>query len=272
MPSHPKTGEVKVFLSMTYLQALILGIVQGITEFFPVSSSAHLRLFKKLLSIPDGEHLLYFDLLCHAGTLLALIFYLRKEVLGVLLSFRKMAFFALAILPLVPAYFFLKPVRIALSTPKFTGYALIITSLILFAASMKKKVIPTENKKWSDVLWIGMAQSAALIPGISRSGSTIGAARFCGWSLKEGALFSFLLAVPTILGGEILETMKLIRGTSDAVSEVPNMSYAIGFTSSFLVGLFSVRAVFWAYARSIIRPFAWYCLTIGLIALIIFHG
>lgn len=270
--SRVRAPSIAPFFTMTYLQALILGIVQGITEFFPVSSSAHLRLFKKLLAISDGEHLLYFDLLCHAGTLLALILYLRKEILGVLLSFRKMRLFALAILPLVPAYFFLKPVRIALSTPSFTGYSLIITSLILFGASLKKKTVLTENKKWRDVLWIGIAQSAALIPGISRSGSTISTARFCGWSLKEGALFSFLLAIPTILGGEILETTKLIRGTSDAVSDVPLISYAIGFISSFLVGLFSVRAVFWIYERGIIRPFAWYCLTIGLIALIIFHG
>ncbi len=254
---------------MTYLQALILGIVQGITEFFPVSSSAHLRLVKKILAVPDGEHLLYFDLLCHAGTLLALMIYLRKDIADVLKKPSQILLFSLALLPLIPAYFFLKPIRIALSDPSYLGIFLILTSALLFGASRTKKTAPA-NQKWKNVLWIGLAQAAALIPGISRSGSTIAAARFCGWNLKEGAKFSFLLAIPTILGGELLETLKLVNSPSTGV--VSTISYAIGFLASLCVGLFSVRAVFWIYERGSIQPFAWYCLGIGLLALAIFHG
>ena len=257
---------------MTYLQALILGIVQGVSEFFPVSSSAHLKIFKKILGIPDGEHLLYFDLLCHVGTLLALVIFLRKEVIAVLKSWRKIRLFALAILPLVPAYFLLKPVRIILSNPEFTGLALLVTALLLFLASLKKKTIPPDKKRLSDVLWIGTTQAMALIPGISRSGITVSTARFRGWSLKEGALFSFLLAVPTIIGGEILETFKLMSGSSDSLGAISLNCYGIGFFSSFLIGLFSSRAVFWIYGKGIIKPFAWYCLTVGIFALIFFHG
>ena len=255
---------------MNYLQALILGIIQGLTEFFPVSSSAHLRLAKKLLAIPDGEHLLYFDLLCHAGTLLALIIYLRKDIFLILKDLRKTSLFFIALLPLIPAYFLLKPVRIALSDPSYLGFFLLVTSGLLFAASF---IQPTNGKgqKWGNVVWIGLAQALALIPGISRSGSTIATARFCGWTLSEGAKFSFLLAIPTILGGEFLETVKLIRGSSEAMGVVSLPSYAIGFAASFGIGLFSVRAVFWIYERGIIRPFAWYCLGMGLIA-IVWHG
>lgn len=247
---------------MSFFQALILGIVQGITEFFPVSSSGHLRLFKKIMHISDGEHLLYFDLLCHAGTLLALIIFLRKEVFQVLTNIRKIGIFFVALLPLVPAYFILKPVRIFFSEPQYLGYFLIVTSFLLFAASLPIRKGPP---KTIHALWIGMAQALALIPGISRSGSTIAMARFCGWSLKDGALFSFLLAIPTILGGELLETIKLLKGASESV--VPWTSYLAGFIASLVCGLFSCRTVFWIYERSLIRPFAWYCLIVGLIAI-----
>lgn len=269
---------------MTYIQALILGIVQGLTEFFPVSSSAHLRIAKKLLSISDGEHLLYFDLLCHAGTLLALIIFLRKEIWKVLKSFQQMSFFALAILPLFPAYFLMKPLRVALSEPSFLGYFFLLTSALLFLASKvrspqpvqqsasKDYSTPLQSPKWKSVLWIGVAQTMALIPGISRSGSTIAMARFCGWSLMEGARFSFLLAVPTIIGGEILESFKLMTRGADVLKVIPWGSYAIGAISSFGVGLFAVQAVFWIYRRGRIRPFAWYCLGMGILALALFHG
>ncbi len=248
---------------MTLIQAIILGIVQGITEFFPVSSSAHLRLFKKLMHIPDGEHLLYFDLLLHTGTLLALLIYLRKELFQL---FFKWKFFFIALCPLVPAYFLLKPVRVTLSNPIYLGYFLIVTSAILFAASFVNKSKPAKWQKPSQhFLWIGMAQALALIPGISRSGSTIAMARFCGWSLLEGAKFSFLLAIPTILGGECLETIKLLKGGSESI--VHWTYYLAGFLASFGCGLFSCRIVFWIYERGLIRPFAWYCLIVGLIAI-----
>jgi len=314
---------------VTFLQAIILGIVQGITEFFPISSSSHLRLAKSFLQIHDGEHLLYFDLLCHAGTLLALMIYLRRDIFSVLTHWKQIGRFTLALIPLIPGYFFLKPVRIALSDPIYLGYALLMTSALLFIASRKRptkepssqkwawgapladgvsvsqgsldltfpdkrmtqEISEKENttekpstgdlnflergtqaQKWTDVVWIGIAQTFALIPGISRSGSTIAMARFCGWSLIDAAKFSFLLAVPTILGGEVLETWKFIKGSSDAIGIVSMKCYAAGFCSAFGVGLIAVRAVFWIYEREIIRPFAWYCLGVGILSLAMFHG
>ena len=268
---------------MTIFQALLLGIVQGATEFFPISSSAHLRVGKWLLGIPDGEQLLYFDLICHAGTLLALILYLRKEIGTVLRSGRQIALFTLGLLPLVPGYFLLKPLRVALSDPSYLGYFLLLTGALLFAATRKQEVLQVASggetgghsftQKWSHVLWIGAMQAMALIPGISRSGSTIAAARFCGWDWVQAARFSFLLAVPAILGGECLETWKLIRGTSEAAGAVVSWgSYAAGFAASFCVGLVAVRAMFWVYEKAKVRPFAWYCFGFGLLTLAIFHG
>ena len=250
---------------MSVFQAIILGLVQGLTEFFPVSSSAHLRLAKWLLGVPDGEHLLTFDLLCHSGTLLALLIYLRRDVWEVLKSVKMMSLYVLALIPLVPAYFLLKPLRVMASQPAYLGYALMATAALLFAASRKKQVNP--SKKWQHVLCIGVMQTMALIPGISRSGSTISAARFCGWQWREAARFSFLLAIPTILGGELLE---MVKGHGN--SGVAPACYAGGFIASFALGLVAVRFIFWVYEMEKVKPFAWYCLGVGIFAWAMYHG
>lgn len=206
-----------------------------------------------------------FDLVCHSGTLVALILFLWKDVWEVLKDIKKMAVFCVALLPLIPGYFFMKPVREAASRPEFLGYALMITGALLFAAS--KKVTITLRKKWQHVLCIGVMQTMALIPGISRSGSTISAARFCGWDWREAAKFSFLLAIPTILGGELLEIIK-----SEGGSEVSLSCYAGGFFASLSLGLIGVRFIFLVYETGKVRPFAWYCLGIGLFSWALFHG
>jgi undecaprenyl-diphosphatase len=257
---------LKDFEPMSFFQALILGLVQGLTEFFPVSSSAHLRLAKWFFGLSDGEYLLYFDLLCHLGTLLALLIYLRKDVWAVLVDPKKMGLYLLALLPLIPAYFLLKPLRIAASQPSYLGYALMITSLLLFMAS-RSPLKQEASKKWPAVLCIGVMQTIALIPGISRSGSTIAAARFFGWNLIDAARFSFLLAIPTILGGEILETLK-----GFPLSGVSTPCYLAGFGASFITGLMMVRLAFWIYEKGFLRPIAWYCLAVGLISWGLFHG
>ncbi len=250
---------------MSFFQSLLLGLIQGLTEFFPVSSSAHLQLAKYLLGISNSG--IYFDLICHSGTLFALVIFLRKEIFSTLKDPRKIALYALALMPLIPAYFLLKDLRKAASDPSFLGYALLMTSAFLFLASKKRESSTSSGKKWPVVLFIGVMQTMALIPGISRSGSTISAARICGWSFKEAALFSFLLSIPTILGGELLEG---IRG--EALLNLPTSCYLGGFLASFVVGLFGVRFVFWVYETGKVRPFAWYCLGAGLFAWAIFHG
>lgn len=241
--------------AVSLIQAFILGLIQGIAEFFPISSSAHLKFARFLMGIPDSPNWLYFDLACHVGTWLALLIFLRKEVIETLLDWRKIVLFSIALAPLVPAYFLLKPLLGSLPN---TGYFLIATSGLLFLGLLKYK---PRGRKWTNVLFIGVMQALALLPGISRSGSTIAAARFCGWSWLDGAKFSFLLAIPTILGGEVLESMKLFRGETTGVELGPCI---VGLCTSFAVGLIAVRFVFWFYAREIVKPFAWYCLGIGL--------
>jgi undecaprenyl-diphosphatase len=248
---------------MSLFQAILLGLVQGLTEFFPVSSSAHLKLTRWMIGAPESQ---FFDLICHGGTLLALLLYLWRDVWDVLRDVRKIALYFLALVPLVPAYFLLKPLRVAASEPQYLGYALMVTAALLFVASRKKEAVPA-SKKWKSVLCIGMMQTMALVPGISRSGSTISAARFCGWEWRDAAKFSFLLAIPTILGGELLE---IVRGHEGG--GVPMGCYVAGFLASFGLGLLAVRFVFWIYEKEKVRPFAWYCLGVGLFAWAAFHG
>ncbi len=253
---------------MNLLQALLLGIVQGICEFFPISSSAHLKIARHFLGLSEGVEWVSFDLACHLGTWVALAYFLRHEIWQTLQDVRKISFLALALLPLVPAYFLLKPLRLFLSSPGYMGYFLLLTSLLLFLAS---KVPHPENtkQKWRDVIFIGLSQACALLPGLSRSGSTIATARFCGWTWIEGAQFSFLLALPTILGGELLESLK--SAPASISPSIPLSCCAVGLGSSFVVGMGTVRLAFWMYRTQRIWPFAWYCLLAGLFTIAIYR-
>ena len=243
---------------MLDFHALLLGIVQGITEFFPVSSSTHLYFVKKLMGITHSGGMLIFDLFCHLGTLLALLISLRADILRLFSSFRAMGLMALALFPLIPSYLIFKPLRIILadSSPLF----LMGTSLLLFAALKKNR--GGCGPKWRDMLCIGMAQSLALLPGISRSGSTIAIARLLGWRWEEAARFSFLLAIPAVFGGTALELLHIHK------VQVPWRACGIGFSVSFLVGWGALRLLFRWLSPRMMRIFAWYCLAAGLISFV----
>lgn len=249
--------------SLNLFQAILLGLVQGATEFFPISSSSHLKLTRELLGIANDEGAVFFELTCHFGTWVSLAFFLRHEIWQTLKNPRKIALFVVALCPLIPMYLLLKPVRILLSAPHYTGYLLLVTACLLFlACKVRRASLNTE--KWRDVLLVGVSQSFALLPGLSRSGCTMATGRFCGWTWAQSAKFSFLLALPTILGGEVIEGL---RGTTGQISWPCCMA---AFIASFGMGLITVRLAFWLYEKQIVRPFAWYCLGIGLIMIAMF--
>lgn len=254
---------------MNLMQALILGIVQGITEFLPVSSSTHLTFAKQIMGIEPN---VYFDLVCHLGTLFAILTLLWKDVWKILLSPRLMTLYTLALIPLIPAYFLLKPLRIYFAQD--AAFFLMGTSLWMFLASSRLfapvplctenlyQTPPKEAAKWFDVLWIGLAQSLALLPGISRSASTISTARMLGWEWKEAARFSFLLSIPTVLGGGLMET---IHGCH-AMATIDWSACAVGFGAALITGMGAIRLLFWMLDRGSLRPFAWYCMVVAIIA------
>lgn len=254
---------------MSWIDSLLLGIVQGLTEFLPVSSSAHLKITKYFLDLPEQSHSVLLDLSCHLGTLVALLYFLRKDIFSLLKNTKEWLFYFLALIPLIPCYFLLKPLREIASQSTFLGPCLMTTGLILLAGQslrMPRSKARGKSAKIQDVLMIGALQSAALIPGISRSAATISCARFLGWSSKEAVRFSFLLSIPTIIGGNMLELLK----SSSSLDSASISSLGIAFGSSLLIGLFFVKKALEFLEKGNIMPFAWYCLSIGTFATLYF--
>lgn len=246
---------------MSFIEAFIFGLLQGLTEFLPVSSSAHVKLAKILFQIESSEAQVIFDLVCHLGTLLALLLFLREEIMQIFLrDRRKLLHLFLATLPLIPFYFLLKPLRDFASQPRFLGVCLILTGMILFSGQKWKRQ-RAAKQKLSDLFWIGTMQSAALIPGISRSASTISCATFLGWEAREAVRFSFLLSIPTIIGGNCLEILKL--AVFHKMPPVPISACLVGGITAFAVGFFVVRFALSFLEKGNFRPFAWYCFGLG---------
>lgn len=258
---------------MSLFESLLLGILQALTEFFPVSSSAHLKVLKHFLGLHNVEHCVLFDLCCHMGTLLALFFFLHKDLLHLVQKERKkLALFFLALLPLIPCYFLLKPLRDLASEKCFLGFCWIGTGLILLAGQslrMSRSKKEGDTIKMRDALTIGAMQSIALIPGISRSATTISCARILGWKAEEAVRFSFLLSIPTILGGSFLESLKSF--SSLEIQAIPIPSLLVAFASSFFLGLFIVGKAIRFLETGKLKPFAWYCLFLGVITSLYFN-
>jgi undecaprenyl-diphosphatase len=250
---------------MTSLEALILGIIQGFTEFLPVSSSGHLELGQYFLGLSDLHQYVLFDLVCHLGTLLSILCVLYKPM------DRKRFFqIMLGTLPLIPLVFFLKPIKSTFDQPQYLGYCFLFTAALLFLGT--KKNTETQPKPLRDPLLIGLFQAIAILPGISRSGSTISAARFLGWTRQEAVLFSFQLAIPAILGGVGIEFLQLLRSIDPIASTSVGMGhYLIGFLSSFLTGWLALMLLMKLMLQDKLIYFVWYCLALGIACILFFN-
>jgi len=246
---------------MSFFQAILLGMIQGISEFLPISSSSHLKLARILMHI---EHkYLFFDLICHAGTLLVVLIYFRKDIYKLLTTERKeLLWLFLATLPLIPFYLLFKLFGLSDLPSYYLGCFLMVTSAVLFLANKQKKEKP--NKKLLHALCIGAAQGFALLPGISRSAVSIATAKLFGWSNYESVRFSFLLSIPTIGGGVLLESYSLLNKGVNLPAN--NLSYClIGLIFSLTFGLISISYAISRLRRGKFLPFAIYCSILGIL-------
>jgi len=253
-----------------FLKSIVLAVIQGITEFLPLSSSGHLKLMKIFFN-ENFDDLYLFDLFCHLGTTIAIMVFLRKEIKNILKDKIYMGLIFLAILPLFPIYFLLTSFRDFFSQTYFLPLFLFLTSLILFLCSnlkIQQKDILSYKKKIKDVLLIGTMQALALIPGLSRCGWTISSAYFRGWNIKEAVKFSFLLAIPTVFGGSFLQTIKFFHENPIIFNFSIFISYLTGFIISFFVGYFSIRYIFSITSNKKLYPFAWYLLILSIFSFI----
>lgn len=283
---------------MDYLQALILGIVQGLTEYLPVSSSGHLQIGQRLLGL-NMEGGLTFDIVVHVATVLSTIVILWKEIAWIFKGFFKplnppgtppqdsllnryndeQKYVIKIIISMIPIGFvglLMKDwVEAAFNGVHVVGVCLIVTAVLL---ALTFYIRPREKKEISckDAFIIGIAQAIAVLPGLSRSGSTIGTGLLLGNSRKNMAQFSFLMVIPPILGEALLDLRHLIAPSAEYLAEHPAAEelslsvLAVGFFAAFISGCLACKWMIALVKKCKLIYFAIYCLIMGIVALIYF--
>jgi undecaprenyl-diphosphatase len=222
---------------MTIFQAIIFGVVQGVTEFLPISSTAHLILLPWFFGWPDPG--LSFDVALHLGTLVALVIYFWKDWIGLLRKPRMIMFIVVATIPGALAGILLEDmVESALRSPRIIALMLASMALVLVIAELKgRRKKDLDHISWRDAMIVGFAQAFALVPGVSRSGSTITAGLFAGMQRETAARFSFYLSAP-IIAGAVGKKMLDIFEAGLPPDQVP--PFVIGIASAGIVGYLSI--------------------------------
>ena len=261
---------------MSIFIAIILGAVQGLTEFLPVSSSGHLVLLQRIFGI--SEPALFFDTMVHVGTLAAVLAVLWKEIWAILRRLIQplTAFLVLATIPAVIfALVFKKTIESAFESGKFLSFAFLLTAALLTIAELLSRRARTgqELKKagemnWQDALIIGLLQAVAIIPGVSRSGATISGALSRKLDRDFAARFSFLLSIPAILGALVLQLKDLMKGGAEATGGIGAAAIIAGTISAAIVGFIAVRLMLKIIREKSLFGFAVYTGILGLLVLI----
>jgi undecaprenyl-diphosphatase len=250
------------------MRYLFLGLVQGLTEFLPVSSSGHLVIFQTLLGMKE---IIAFDTILHLATALALIVYFWKDILGLLRitnpESRKtlMLLLVATVITGVIGVCFKDYFESLFSSVAAVGAFLMLTGVvILLGERIGKGGRKLEQLNMWDAVLIGLAQGAAIAPGLSRSGTTISAALARNFDRSLAARFSFLLAIPTILGAGLLQSKAIFKAGTLGIGLWP---LALGFLAAFFSGLLAIRFLLELIRRTRLNYFAYYCLALGLIVL-----
>jgi undecaprenyl-diphosphatase len=271
---------------MSWIEAILLGIVQGLTEFLPVSSSGHLAIGKALFGIETAD--LSFEVIVHAATVLATIVVFWKDILALLQGLFKFKFNAetryicLILLSMIPVFivgmFFKDQVESIFGSGLLVvGFALLVTAFLLFLSETLevRRAVQAGNDggqagnggqkmTWKSALWMGLAQAVAVIPGLSRSGSTIATGLICGVKKEEVTRFSFLMVLIPILGEAFLDVV----GGDFVQSSVGVLPLILGFLAAFVSGLFACRVMIAMVKKARLRWFALYCAIVGLICIV----
>ena len=267
---------------MDYITVIIQAVVQGLTEFLPVSSSGHLSVVQHITGV-SGETALVLSIVLHLGTLAAVFVAFRKTIWGMLKEFflmfrdiftgkfswknmnsdrRMMILVILATLILVPAYLFKDffTARQGDGDIIFEGAAFLFTAMLLFMSDRCHGTKTGEQMTVKDGIIVGLFQCVALFPGVSRSGSTTAAGLFCGLEKNTAVTFAFILGIPAILGGSVLEIGDALK--SDM--QLDWAALAIGFVIAAVVGFLAIKLVKWLLEKDRFKIFGIYTLIIGL--------
>ena len=264
---------------MDWLQALILGLVQGLTEFLPVSSSGHLAIGREILGVEAAEDLV-FEITVHVATVLATIIVFRKQIWKLLCGLFKFKYndetdYILKIcVSMIPVFivgmFFKDKVESLFSSLLVVGLALVVTAMLLLFSDIyggRGKVAARQYRNgigWWQALTVGIGQAFAVIPGLSRSGTTISTGLLCGVKREAVAQFSFLMVLVPILGEAFLDLV----GGDVAASSVGTLPLLVGFLAAFVSGLFACKVMIALVKKAKLRWFALYCAIVGLFFII----
>lgn len=275
---------------MGYISAVLMGALQGVAEFLPISSSGHLALFQRFFAVENYEETqMFFTVLLHLGTLISVFVYYWHDILDMIREFflaisdlvhakqrrgrpaatppaRRMVLLIVAsILPLFLILPIKEAVEAAMSNAVFVSLALIVTGCILYLSDQMAKGRKTARTATvADALLVGCAQAVGTLPGISRSGVTISAGLLRGFDRSFAVRFSFLMSLPAVLGANIL-TLKDAFETGIDLTQLP--VYLVGTLVAAVVGYFAIHLVNLLADKGKFGAFAWYCWAVGLIAL-----
>lgn len=247
-------------------QAIVLGVVQGLTEFLPVSSSGHLVIFQNLLNI--SEPVLAFDSFLHVGTLVAVFFAFWDDIKELLRHpfSRLMALLAVGTVPVVIMGVFLQDIFEAMFASLLAVcLALVLTGILMFVSDKMNGEKSLKDLSLGGALLVGFFQGLAITPGLSRSGSTIFGALLGGIRRDEAAKFAFLLSIPAILGAACFQFLELLQENTMTFQ----FSYLVGMIVSAVVGYFAIRIFLNLLKKRNMRYFAYYCWTLAIVVLIV---
>ena len=273
---------------MTYFTAFLLGLIQGVAEFLPISSSGHLAIAQNLLGMSQaGSVPEFFDVLLHLGTLVAVFAAYWHEICDMVVEFfrgigdlvhrttptpvpparRLILLIVVGTLPLFAVLPIRKAVQGLSDNMFFVGGALIFTGLLLFVCDGVRKGRKTERSAtWLDALLVGVGQALATLPGVSRSGMTITAGCFVGYERRFAVRFSFLLSIPAILGANILSIGDAAAAGINT-AEVP--MYLVGVVTAAVVGYACIRLLKYVAEKGRFGAFAYYCWAVGVLTLVL---
>ena len=262
---------------MTWFEALILGVIQGLTEYLPVSSSGHLAIGQALFGMNDGADNLMFTVAVHVATVLSTIVILWSEIDWIVRGLFKCELnaetkYALNILvSMIPVgivgLFFKDQVEAIFGSGLLVvGCCLLITAALL-TFSYLAKPRQKEHISWKDALIIGIAQAVAVLPGVSRSGSTIATGLMLGNKKESLAQFSFLMVIPPILGEALLDVLKMVKG-EDVMGGIETLPLIVGFLAAFLSGCIACKWMINIVKKGKLIYFGIYCAIVGVVTIL----
>ncbi len=273
---------------MTYFSSMFLGLIQGLAEFLPISSSGHLAIFQNIFAlIPPEADDMFFDVLLHLGTLLAVFVAYWGEIKALILEFftmvhlrrlpkgqkpdrlsrRMIAFLMIGTLPLFLILPIKEKVESLYSNNFFIGFALLVTGLLLFVSDrMSHGNKDLKSASILDAILVGVGQAIAVVPGLSRSGTTISAGLARGFDREFAVKFSFLLSIPAVLGANILSLIDAIEAGIDW-SLMP--VYLAGVAVAAVSGYLAIRLLKYISQKGSFGGFAYYCWGAGLVTLLL---